>query len=123
MLFAGCGGSETPSATDKAIDELQQKYQDLTEDGIDESVQWATEDLKKIGDWEYRVLDVPRGSTADLEAVLNEAGAERWEVIWMEPTANGHAVVMKRPAISYLSRIPLSQIGRFVIPGESEPQE
>lgn len=42
--------------------------------------------------WEYRVLDVS-GSDSELEALLNEAGAEGWELVAFRST-NG---AFKRP--------------------------
>jgi len=121
-LFGCSGTTDEPSATDKAIEGLQDKYEDLTQVELEDPMQWASDDIKKIGDWQYRVLEIGNVSGPELEAALNEAGNDRWEVIWMEKTLEGHAIVMKRPSISYLSKIPLSQIGRFVIGGE-EPQE
>lgn len=119
----GCGNSaDEPTAADKALDSLQQKYEDLSNVDLDETMEWATDDLQKIGDWEYRVLELGNVDAAELEAALNEAGAERWEVIWMEKTLKGHAIVMKRPAVSYLSKVPLSQIGRIVIGGSESEQ-
>lgn len=122
LLFsaAGCGGAaDEPSVTDKAIEGLQNKYDDLTEGGVEAPMEWASDDIKKIGDWQYKVIEIGKVSGSELETALNEAGSDRWEVIWMEKTLDGHSVVMKRPSISYLSKIPLSQLGRLVI-GDSE---
>lgn len=123
LFVSACGTpADEPSAADKALDELQKKYDALTDGQLDGPVQWASEDLKKLGDWEYKVVEVGNVGTAELEKTLNEAGSERWEVIWIEKTLEGHVVVMKRSSISYLSKIPLSQLGRLVIP-DSEPQQ
>lgn len=123
LALTACGSPlDEPSATEKTLNELQKKYDDLTEGELDDPMQWASEDLKKIGDWEYKVLEVGNVAAVELEQTLNEAGSERWEVIWMEKTLEGHVIVMKRSSISYLSKIPLSQIGRLVIP-DAEPQE
>ena len=126
--LAACRGptDDTPtdnaSAAEKALDGLQERYDALTEGDLDDPMQWASEDLKKIGDWEYKVVEHDGVVAAELEAVLNKAGTERWEVIWIEKTLSGHLIVMKRSSISYLSKIPLSQLGRLVIP-DSEGQE
>ena len=122
-LLAGCGGESTePSATDKALSELQAKYDEIAGDRFDDPATWAAEDIENIGDWEYRVLDVPYSSPEQLAAELNTLGDERWEVFWMERTDSGFLVVLKKPAISYLSKIPLSQIGRFVIGDPDAPE-
>lgn len=113
---AACGGeSDEPSAAEKALDEMQAKYDELSQKELNDPVQWAAEDLENIGDWEYKVETLPLGSTEEFEAVLNELGNERWEVIWMERNTVGYTVFLKKPAISYLNKIPLSSLGRFVI--------
>ena len=123
LILSGCENeSQESSAAERAMDELQSKYDELVRDKVDVPVEWATEDLKNIGDWEYRVIGLSYASPADLEAQLNEFGNERWEVIWLEKTPEGFLAVLKKPAISYLSKIPLSQLGRIVI-GGSDGQE
>jgi hypothetical protein len=114
--------SDEPSAAQRALDELQSKYDDLIKDKVDVPVDWAAEDLENIGDWEYRVVTLAYRSPEELEAQLNEFGNERWEVIWLEESPGGFLAVLKKPSISYLSKIPISQLGRFVIgePGAAE---
>lgn len=122
-LLAGCSGESTePSATDRALSELQAKYDEIAGDRFDDPATWAAEDIQNIGDWEYQVLDVPYSSPEQFAAALNTLGDERWEVFWMERTDSGFLVLLKKPAISYLSKIPLSQIGRFVIGDPDAPE-
>ena len=114
--IAACGGeSSEPSAAEKALHELQAKYDELREKELNDPVKWAADDLENIGDWEYRVETLSLDSTEEFEAALNELGDERWEVIWMEKNTVGYTVFLKKPAISYLNKIPLSSFGRFVI--------
>ncbi len=113
---------EERSATRKALDELQRKYDELVEDRFKDTVEWATDDIENIGDWEYRVESLTFASTDELADQLNELGNEKWEVIWFEKTPDGFMAVLKRPSISYLSKIPLSQLGRIVVIG-SDGQE
>ena len=61
-------------------------------------------------------------SPEDFAAQLNVFGNERWEVIWLERTPDGFLAVLKKPSISYLSKVPLSEIGKYVI-GISDGQE
>lgn len=113
---AACGGeSGDPSAAEKALDELQSKYDELTQKELNDPVKWAAEDLENIGDWEYKVETLPLDSAEEFEAALNELGNDRWEVIWMEKNTVGYTVFLKKPAVSYLNKIPLSSLGRFVI--------
>ncbi len=110
--------SEEPSAARKALDELQEKYDELVEEKLDVPVKWATDDIENLGDWEYRVENLSYSSTDDLAAQLNEFGNEKWELIWIERTPDGLLVVLKKPSVSYLSKIPLSELGKIVIGGE-----
>ena len=114
--------SQEPSAAQRALDELERKYDELVEDKMDAPVEWAADDLENIGDWEYRVESLSYSSTEDLAFQLNEFGNDKWEVIWFEKTPEGFLVVLKKPSISYLSKIPLSQLGKIVI-GGSDGQE
>ena len=85
-------------------------------------MEWAASDLENLGDWEYRVETLKLTSEAEFAATLNEFGNDRWEVIWLERTPGGFMVIMKKPSISLLSKIPLSQLGRFVIDGSEGSQ-
>jgi hypothetical protein len=55
-----------------------------------------------------------------MQARLNELGADRWEVFWMEPAGSDFRVFLKRPARSYLRHVPFSQLGRIVPGGSPE---
>ena len=123
VLFAGCETeSQEPSAAAKALDDLQAKYDELVKDKVDVPVDWAADDLENIGDWEYRVENIAYSSPEDFAAQLNVFGNDRWEVIWLERTPDGFLAVLKKPSISYLSKVPLSEIGKYVI-GISDDQQ
>lgn len=123
-VIVGCDrDANEPSATERTLDDLQSKYDELVEDKLESPVQWAADDLENIGDWEYRVVELPGAEPETLEETLNELGNDRWEVFWIENVRNDYRVMLKRPSRSYLSRIPLSQIGRFVIDGTGDGQE
>lgn len=121
-LVACDNAAERSSVAQDAFDELQKKYDELIEDKFDDPVKWAADDLENIGDWEYRVLIVAFDSPDDLTAEFNKLGNEKWEVIWMERSVEGFLVVAKKPSVSLLSQIPLSQLGRLVT-GDSEGSE
>ncbi|MDJ0919427.1 MAG: hypothetical protein QNJ05_16835 [Woeseiaceae bacterium] len=106
----------------KTVEKLQQQYDDLMAERGGDPVEWAASDLENLGDWEYRVETLRLTSEEDFAATLNEFGNDRWEVIWLERTPGGFMVIMKKPSISLLSKIPLSQLGRFIIDGSGEAQ-
>ena len=99
------------------MDELENKYDELLKDKVDVPVDWAAGDLENIGDWEYRVVSISFTSPADLESQLNELGNERWDVIWLEKSPQGFLAVLKKPSISYLSKLPLSELTRILTGG------
>jgi hypothetical protein len=121
--LSGCENhSDEPSTAQRALDELQNKYDELLKDKVDVPVEWAADDLENIGDWEYRVVSLSYRSPEELEAQLNEFGNERWELIWFEEAPGGFLAVLKKPSISYLSKIPISQLGRIVIGDPDAPE-
>lgn len=123
LFFGACGVDTTePSVAEKALSELQAKYDELTQKGFDDPAKWAADDIENIGDWEYIVREIAISSPGEFEVALNNLGDERWEVFWIERTETGFLVVLKKPAVSYLSKIPLSQLGRFVI-GDQDTSE
>ena len=123
VLCAGCESEQQEtSATDRALNELQEKYDELVKGKVDAPVEWASDDLENIGDWEYRVERLSFTSPEGLAEQLNGFGNDRWEVIWLESTPDGFLAVMKKPSISYLSKIPLSELGRFFSIGSDGQQ-
>ncbi len=118
LLTAACSPDpNTPSPAERALEELQDQYDKLREKDFDAPVDWASEDIENIGDWDYRVVELSLSAPEEFEAALNELGNDRWEAFWIERSTDGLLVFLKRPSISYLSKIPLSQIGRFIIDG------
>ena len=125
VVLAACGGngeSEEPSAAQRALDDLQAKYDELAGDRLDDPVEWASEDLENIGDWEYKVVDLSAVPASELETLLNELGNDRWELVWVDERGGEHVAIMKRPSVSLLSKIPLSQLGRLMFSGSGGDQ-
>ncbi|MDX1563494.1 MAG: hypothetical protein R3305_11235 [Gammaproteobacteria bacterium] len=116
---SGCGGGEPgqPTAAERAVDELQARFDELADGRSGEAIDWAEGDIENIGDWEYRIVEFETMSAEVLQQELNALGDERWEVFWVESTAAGVRMFLKRPAISYLSRVPLSTLLRMLAPG------
>lgn len=114
--------TESPSIAQQTLKDLQEKYDELAGDRLDDPVQWASDDIENIGDWEYRVVEFAALGAGDWEAELNAYGNDRWEVAWVEASPTGRVVMFKRPSISLLSKIPLSQLGRMMIGGSGDEQ-
>ena len=130
-LQAGCGreddtapatDSTEPSMTEKALKDLQAKYDELAGDRLEDPMQWAADDLENIGDWEYKVIELGSLPVAEWEETFNSQGDERWQMVWIDTTVSGRVAVFKRPSVSLLSKIPLSQLGRMMI-GDSGNEE
>ena len=112
-FLTGCtqnGESENENMLEELKDLVEQAKDNVPED----PVEWAKEDLKRIGDWEYLVVSLGDGGDGALETSLNEFGKERWEVFWMERSGAELRLLLKRPAISYLRKVPISEIGNAV---------
>lgn len=117
MLSACQSESDELSGARKALDDLQAKYDELVGEKLDDPMQWAADDIENLGDWEYRVETLSYSSAEELAAKLNEFGNEKWELIWLERAPGGFLAVLKKPSVSWLSKIPLSQLGMIVIGG------
>jgi hypothetical protein len=102
------------------IRRLYEEAKDAGEQVPEDVVEWVKLDFQKIGDWEYRVVTVPRKNDETLEETLTELGADRWECFWVEPTGNKLRLLLKRPSRSYLKMIPLSQLLKLVPGGGGE---
>ena len=122
VLSACQSEPQEPSVAQKALDELEQKYDELVEKKLEDPVQWAADDIENLGDWEYRVESLSYSSPDDLAEQLNEFGNDKWEVIWLERTPGGFLAVLKKPSVSYLSKIPLLGLTKIVVSG-SDGQE
>ena len=119
-LFAGCsspaGDANSPpengAATEQstALEDIVDLYEEAMKLAPDDPVEWAKDDIQKIGDWEYRVVVHAKAEPAELEAVLNEYGAERWEVFWVSESLSKITFYLKKPARSYLRMVPVSSI-------------
>ena len=108
------------SATERALEELSAAYQSLAgllDQGSGEAVDRVQGDIENLGDWEYRIVDLEDDAPEAMEAELNALGNERWEAYWVEPRRDGIRFYLKRPSISYLSRVPLSTLLRLLAGG------
>lgn len=114
--------SSESSLTARMVEQLSAIYADvaaLIGDNPAEAVGWAQEDIENLGDWEYRIVEIDEREDAAIEAALNALGDERWEVYWVLDGNGSAKFYLKRPSLSYLSRVPLSSLLR-ILPGGAE---
>jgi hypothetical protein len=122
LLLLACGFDEgapgrLPASLEELVEQLYQRAREAGEEVPPDAMQWAREDLERAGDWEYRVVRVEADDDAAIEARLAALGAERWEAFWVERSGAGLRIFLKRRAVSYLRRLPLSELGRL-FPGD-----
>ena len=101
----------------KEIEGIYQKVKETGASVPNDAIEWASEDIKKIGDWDYRVVPLVGDTSEKIESEMNEFGAKRWEIFWVENTDDLKIIYMKRPSRSYLKNIPLRDVLR-IIPAE-----
>lgn len=120
-LLAGCASDpDLPASPDDRVAVLKERVRGLYEQAREsgqqapqDALEWARQDVRRIGDWEYKIVDVPREDPQARQARLNELGAERWEAFWMEPAGDGTRVYLKRRSRSWLEKLPLSELRRL----------
>jgi hypothetical protein len=119
------GGEGKPSAAERAwekVENLYEKVKGAKDTTPQEIIDWAKEDIQRIGDWEYKVIRVTAAKDDALEKRFSELGRERWEIFWLERDGRADLrVFLKRSARSYLRSIPLSDLSKLV-PNGAENQ-
>lgn len=102
-------GAAAGESAGEGLDHLTELYEASVEAGDTAATSvyaWIVEDLRKVGAWDYEVVRLDATDDAALTRRLNELGDERWEVLWLEPVAEGELrVYVKRRRRSRLQRI------------------
>ena len=106
------------NSVEKAVRELYEKAREAGDHVPTNVVEWAKEDLKNIGAWEYRIEQINLQDDKAVEARLNELGAERWEVYWVEKYASGARFHLKKSRRSYRKHVPLGDLLKSVTGGD-----
>ena len=104
-------------------DTIKKKFEEAKSDDkelSDKAKEWIEEDIKKIGDWQYKVLRMKYEGTVKLEQTLNELGNERWECFWVEKEDETVILMFKRPVVSYLQKIPKGELFKMLNPAQGE---
>lgn len=111
--------NEEPSYWDK----IKKKFEESKSDDkelSEKAKKWIEEDIKKIGDWEYKAVLVTYDNTEELENKLNQLGDERWECFWIEKKDKDLVIMFKRPKISYLQKIPRGELFKMLNSAQGE---
>ena len=111
--------SQEPSYWDK----IKKKFEDLESENKELreiAKEWIKEDIEKIGDWEYKVVNLEYESIDELENKLNELGNERWECFWVEKKEEVVVFILKRPKTSYLQKIPKGDLLKMLKKSQEE---
>lgn len=129
ILLHGCDriGSLKETASDtlhtdavlEEVERIYEKARSIGEEVPGNVMDWAVQDVKKLGDWEYRAVTVPAGGTDAVERTLNELGNGRWECFWVVERDGETELFLKRPVRSYLKHIPLRDLLKVLPDGEA----
>lgn len=101
------------------IQALYKTARDKGEKVPENTYEWVKEDLEGIGDWQYKVVDIPDSSPEDVTEKLNALGNDRWECVFIEKHDSSRRFYFKKPVRVYLKNIPLSDILKFIPEGGS----
>jgi hypothetical protein len=98
-------------------EKIKKKFEEVKSDDKeirDQAREWIEEDIKKIGDWEYKVLEIKYDGGDELEKHLTRLGNDRWECFWIEKKNKDFLIFFKRPKISYLQKIPKGELFKML---------
>jgi hypothetical protein len=96
---------------------IKSKFEELKSDNLEKSEKarnWIEEDLKRIGDWEYKVVKMSSSSFEEIEEKLNRLGDDRWECFWVEKKGKETVFYFKKPRISYLQKLPKGDLLKII---------
>tara|TARA_R100000455_G_C6135228_1_gene30739 strand:+ start:89 stop:502 length:414 start_codon:yes stop_codon:yes gene_type:complete len=94
----------------KMYEELISEDRDLKE----ESKKWLSDDISRIGDWQYQVVILDESDPLKVTEELNKLGEERWECFFVDELDGKLAFYFKKERISYLQKISELKIGRLI---------
>ncbi|MEO0796122.1 MAG: hypothetical protein AAFX93_13210 [Verrucomicrobiota bacterium] len=109
--------AEEENEKESYLERAKRAYEDMTSDDKDlseETKQWVQEDLERIGDWEYKVIEIELSNAQTLEDELNLHGAERWECFFITQSTKKLTIMFKRQSISYIQKASKLDWSRLV---------
>lgn len=118
VVFAAV--EETP-ATDEVEESYWEQAKKMYEELISEdrnlkedSKKWLSDDISRIGDWQYQVVVLDESDPIKVTEELNRLGEERWECFFVDELDGKLAFYFKKERISYLQKISELRIGRLI---------
>ena len=96
------------------LKELYEKAKEAGEQVPEDVYDWAKEDVKKMGTWEYKVVTLSANTSTEIEAELNKLGQEKWQCFWVEKEDGRVTFYFRRQARSYLKTLPFREILRII---------
>lgn len=111
---------EEPAAEQDTWKRVGQLYEQAKESGEKvpgDVMDWARQEIRKVGAFEYRVVAVRDRRTPEaLEAQLDALGRDRWECFQVDGGGEWaeDRLFCKRPVRSYLRAIPLRELIRLI---------
>ena len=67
---------------------------------------WVQEDLKRLGAWEYKIVEIGESPVSALEDELQKLGDKRWECFHILERGTKTRFFLKRRKVSYLRSAP-----------------
>ena len=106
----------TGSVAQDTGDWVTDTYESLKDQGLtnaNNASEWLQQDIKNINSIEYKTM--PK-STENLEAKLNELGAQRWDCF----AVDDNFFYLKRKSKSYLRHVPVKDLLKLIPGGGGE---
>ena len=104
----------------KIIGRLYERAKVNGEDVPKDVMEWAKQDIRKIGAWEYKVVELHAADASEIETELNKYGRLRWQCYWVEDVNDGKRFYLKKAGRSYLKIIPAGDLLKLVPPGAEQ---
>ena len=119
-------GVEEAIAGESYWEQVKRAYESVASEGgelTEEAKEWFESDLSNIGDWEYSVDAIETEDLAELEASMNEKGAQRWECFWIDEHEGKLVLVYKRRKFSFLQKLSQEEVTETIIKGSGISEE
>lgn len=96
---------------------VQKLYDTAKANGEDvpkDVMEWAKQDIRKIGAWEYKIIELQTSDPRAIETELNTHGRLRWQCYWIEDMKDGKRFYLRKAGRSYLRLIPAGDLLKLI---------